>query len=109
MSESKKFHIGDILSVTTGLLLSPRGMEGLQDILSYMCNTGVVSHGLKRTAIVCKPFLLAQHPLLVEETRDGITPENQRVFVTAAIFRHGEMLDVSPLPASDRKVTGDRA
>lgn len=31
-----KFHIGDVLSITTGRLLSPSGMEGIYKILDFM-------------------------------------------------------------------------
>jgi len=61
---SKLFHIGDILSITTGRLVSPRHMEGVYDILGYMTGDSLFTHQLIRAADRCKPVLLEQHPFL---------------------------------------------
>jgi hypothetical protein len=62
--EMKKFHLGDVLSVTTGRLLSPRGMDGIYDILSFMTGCHLFTHQLPRASDVCKPYLLEQFPQL---------------------------------------------
>ena len=33
VAQTRYFHIGDVLTITTGCLLSPRHMEGVYDIL----------------------------------------------------------------------------
>lgn len=60
----RSFHLGDLLTITTGLLLSPRGMEGVYDILDFMTGGSLFTHQLPRAADECKPSLLAQHPCL---------------------------------------------
>lgn len=57
---SRRFHIGDILSVTTGRLVSPRGMDGIYDILGYMTDDSPFTTQLGRFAEECKPHLEAR-------------------------------------------------
>lgn len=57
---SRRFHIGDILSITTGRLTSPRGMDGIYDILGYMTDDSPFTTQLGRFAEECKPYLEKQ-------------------------------------------------
>ena len=63
-AKTKKFHILDVLSVTTGRLLSPRGMDGIYDILGFMTGEDLFTHQLPRASDVCKPYLLRRFPKL---------------------------------------------
>ena len=45
MSE-KAFHISDILSVTTGRLVSTRHMEGVYDVIGHLVGRDVLTHEL---------------------------------------------------------------
>lgn len=54
---SRRFHIGDVLSITTGRLISPRGMDGIYDILGYMTDDSPFTTQLGRFAEECKPYL----------------------------------------------------
>ena len=62
--KSKQFHIGDILSITTDMLVSPRLMKGVYDILNYMTGDNLMTHQLPRVAKECKPYLIEQYPQL---------------------------------------------
>lgn len=57
---SRRFHVGDILSITTGKLTSPRGMDGIYDILGYMTDDSPFTTQLSRFAEECKPYLERQ-------------------------------------------------
>lgn len=59
---SRDFDLGDILSITTGTLVSPRRMEGIYDILNYMTDDNLFTHQLPRAIRECRPPLLVQHP-----------------------------------------------
>ncbi|MBU0599131.1 hypothetical protein KKF61_09190 [Patescibacteria group bacterium] len=59
-----EFHIGDLLSVTTGRLLSSEGVDGLYKILNFMTGGSVWTHQLGEATALCKPYLLEQHPSL---------------------------------------------
>jgi len=54
---SRRFHIGDILSISACRLASPRGMEGIYDILGYMTDDSPFTTQLPRFIEECSPFL----------------------------------------------------
>lgn len=98
MSESRDFHLGDVLSVTHDRLLSPRLIEGVYDILNFMTDDNLCTHQLPRAARECRPHLLSQHPKLAEADASGVTSENWRAWLDEQIARFGETFSVSPLP-----------
>ena len=61
---SRTFDLGDILTVTTGRLVSPRHMDGLYDILKFMAGEDVYTHQLGRVAEEATPVIFHQHPAL---------------------------------------------
>lgn len=62
--QTKEFHLGDVLSITTGYLVSPRHMDGIYDILSFMMGRRLWTHELPEASGICKPYLLEQFPYL---------------------------------------------
>ena len=72
---SRRFHIGDILSITTGRLVSPRGVDGINDILCYMTNDSPYTTQLGRFAEECLPHLekqLGEAIKLYSEVPEGV-------------------------------------
>jgi len=97
------FDLGDILSVTTGFLVSPRHIGGVYDILGYMTGESLFVHQLPRASRECSPFLLAQHPRLrgasVPDEFDG--EEAVISWLDAMKVRFGGSLPVAPLSPKD--------
>jgi hypothetical protein len=95
----RDFTLDDILTVTTGRLLSRRHMDGLYDLLGYMTGDNLMTHQLPRAADACAPALLDQHPHLrgVEPPAD-IDPADLLAWIVNAEGEHGETLPVTPLP-----------
>lgn len=99
---TKRFHLGDVLSVTTGNLLSPRGMGGVYDVLNFLTGDNLFTHQLPRARQECKPHVLRQHPQLrdVHPTWDD---HAEKGFVDAwlaeQVQKFGETLELSPVPA----------
>ena len=62
--KKKEFALGDVLSVTTGILMSRRHIDGVYDILGFMTGCGLMTHELIRANEVCSPYILKQHPQL---------------------------------------------
>jgi hypothetical protein len=60
----RTFDLGDVLSITTEILVSPRHIGGVYDILGYMTGESLFTHQLPRAADACRPELLRQHPQL---------------------------------------------
>lgn len=60
----KTFHISDVLSVTTGSLVSSRHIEGVYDILNFLTGDDLYTHQLGRAMNECGPWLRTQFPQL---------------------------------------------
>jgi len=95
---TRHFHLGDVLTVTTGRLLSPRHIEGLYDILNYLHSDNLFTHQLPRASDDAKPFLFEQHPHLKSVDDSGVTSDNWRDWLAEQVANFGETLPVSPIP-----------
>lgn len=58
----KLFHISDVLTVTTGRLVSARHMDGVYDILNFLTGDELYTHQLPRAMRECEAFLRIQFP-----------------------------------------------
>lgn len=99
---TRDFALADILTVTTGLLLSHDGMGGLYEIANHLTGDNLMTHQLPRAADVCGPALLRQHPQLT-----GVTPPSNLdtphllAWIADAEHRYGTTLPVDQLPAGE--------
>jgi hypothetical protein len=97
----KDFDLGDVLSITTGRLVSRRHIDGVYDILNYMTGDSLFTHQLPRAQDECRPWLLRQHPDLAEVDADGVNAETWRGWLDAQVARYGATRPVAPIPADD--------
>ena len=67
----KLFHISDILSVTTGYLVSNRHMDGVYDILNFLTKDELFTHQLPRASDECQPWLRAMFPAIMRLPRNA--------------------------------------
>lgn len=97
---TKTYALDDILTVTTGRLLSRRHMDGLYDLLGYMTGDDLMTHQLPRAADACAPALLEQHPQLrnVEPPADA-DQADLLAWIDWAGREYGTELPVEPLTA----------
>ena len=108
---TKEFHVGDILSITTGRLVSLKGMDGVYEILNYM--TGEILHtvGIPRAADDALPYLIQQLPWLVEVNKLFEELEKQEDFDWHEVMtiveelgkRYGITHQIYPIPQEDRE------
>jgi len=98
---NRKFHLGDVLTVTTGRLLSLRGVDGLYDILNYMTGDELYTHALPRAGRICAPVLLKQYPQLADVDAEGINKENWKNWLAEQVAKYGEELEVTPIAEGD--------
>lgn len=99
--ETKDFELGDILSITTGRLVSRRLIGGVYDILNWMTNDNLYTHQLPRATEECKPWLLRQHPQLRIVDDSDLTGENCDEWLAARVKQFGETLPVACIPRDD--------
>lgn len=113
----RQFHIGDILSITTGALVAQRHREAVYDILNYMTGDNLFTHQLPRACRECAPHLLRQHPQLAEceasvgaarvaagpPPAGGGKPEWVDLWLAEQVVKFGETLLVHPIPRDDHE------
>lgn len=103
-TEGREFPLADILSVTTGRLLSRRHMDGIYDILGYMTGENLFTHQLPRASDACRPALLQQHPQLKDVNPPaGIDAPDLMAWLANAEAEHGETLPVHSVSEWDSR------
>jgi len=95
---TKEFHIGDVLSVTTGILVSPRGFGGGHAFLQFLTGDVLPSSALPQVGRICKPHLLEQFPQLKKVDASGVNKGNWKQWLAEQVARYGEKLTVTSLP-----------
>ena len=101
-TQARHFHIGDVLTVTTGMLLSPRGMDGVYDILNFLTGENLCTHQLPRALKEVVGIVYEQHPQLAQIGATemlAITSENVHECVAQFGKLLGETLALTPAPA----------
>lgn len=113
----KKFHIGDVLSVSTGYLVSKNHIGGVYAVLNFMTNDSLSTLALVRACKVCRPALFSQHPWLQSPEMDqefakleaaiqtpGADVELVAMELVANMSKkHGEEIEIEPLPKGSYK------
>ena len=106
---TRKFHLGDILSIVPGYLVSPRLIDGVYDILNFMTGDNLFTHQLPRAARECEAHLLAQFPFLSEINVSNLTEINWSDWLADQVKKYGEFHEVSPIPKEDHRICGQEA
>lgn len=108
---TKRFHLGDVLTVTTGCLVSPRHMGGVYDVLNWMTGDNLFTHQLPRAMDECEPHLKAQHPDLAAIEVPAFDGDDRDVlkaqvdaWLAVQVARFGEYRDVAPLGVGEHTV-----
>ena len=102
--DTRQFHLSDILTITTGILVSTRHMKGVYDILNYMTRDNLFTHQLPRAGREAKPYLLRQHPWLADIDHSTVNEYHWREWLDEQIKAHGEYHTVMPIPPDDHEV-----
>lgn len=120
MQKTKQFHLGDVLSIITGRLISPRRYEGVNDILGFITEGNPFKRPLEEVRFECRPYLVEQFPQLASAEMDFAVAElddlleittsdaqARRVVVewlAKQVAKHGEMFLVKSLPVDTHRV-----
>ncbi len=68
----KLFHISDVLSATTGRVVSREGMGGIYTIYNFLTGVSLYTHQLPRAFHECQPWLRTQFPQLMEDSPEMV-------------------------------------
>jgi hypothetical protein len=107
---TKDFHLSDVLSVSTGYLISNRGMRGIYDIMNHVFEDSLSTIGLMMMADKARDEVLRQHPQLVvvndelaERETSGLLPKRKDewdAWLAQEIARFGEYLPIKSMENS---------
>lgn len=103
MNNPREFHLGDVLSITTGRLVSPSVMDGMYAICEHLAGEAVWTHQLPRVADEAKPVLLSFYPELADIDYSGITQDNWREWLAEQVERYGETRAVPQLSVDEHE------
>jgi hypothetical protein len=97
---ARAFHLGDLVSVVTGRLVSPNHIGGVYDVCDYVTGQAHMTHQLPRACNTVKPWLYAQHPWLAEiDVPEWVCDEvTVSRWLAEATAQHGELHVVEPMP-----------
>lgn len=87
---AKKFHIGDVLSITTSRLVSLRHIDGVYDILGHLAGYDAFTHELPSLSRKYKKDLLAMFPELKEVDASNVTPDNWKEWLKEQEDKYGK-------------------
>ncbi|WP_323986224.1 DUF7736 domain-containing protein [Microbacterium plantarum] len=105
MTNTREFHIGDVLSVATGTLVSLRHIDGIYDLCNFMTGENLMTHQLPRASREAEPFLREQHPDLTSEPIPEITSRDEAEAWLKTLYpKYGETVTVKNLDPADHTV-----
>lgn len=87
--DNRMFHLADILSVTTGRLVSKRGVAAIYDVLNFMTGNTNFTHQLGRVSEEVKPHILAQHPELAAVDASDVNRNNWQSWIAKQESTYG--------------------
>jgi hypothetical protein len=88
---TKLFHIGDILSVTTGRLVSLDHIAGVVNVLDFMSGDSLHTHQLIIAAPIYRPVILQQLPDLndVETPSEFVSDQSVYDWLDEQVIKFG--------------------
>lgn len=98
MAKTRTFHIGDILSITTGILVSPEHIGGVYKILNHLTADNLFTHQLPRAGRECEPYLRECFPdLAAIEAPEFKDEAHVHRWLAEIVAQHGETREVEPM------------
>lgn len=101
MSEPKTFPVGDVLSVTTGILVGPSHVDGIYAIVDHMEQRPHWTHELPDASNRVRESILRQVPELAEAYPPELSGEDECNEWVAKVCAHIGRTEVALLPCSD--------
>ena len=90
--DARRFHIGDLLSVTTGVLVSPRYMEGLSDVVGYLTGADIDVDRIPESLAACRAYIVQELPALSDIAAEDVDFETWRTWLDSQKEQLGEWL-----------------
>lgn len=94
---SRQFHPADIYSVTSGILLSPLGIQGVVDFLSHLTGKHLHNDQIENALNLTAPLLRGAYPEIAQESLAGGRPSEKLAFREHLEEHHGAAIEVRPI------------
>jgi hypothetical protein len=96
---TKSFHLSDILSVSTEILVSNDHIDGVLNILSHMTEDVIFSNQIPLAVPAMQPELIQQLPWLRDVQLPTLSSEAECIAWVASVADvHGEWHDIESAP-----------
>ena len=97
-------HIGDILSITSGRLVSREGFSSFHRALTYMAGEDVYVHQVAHVMAEARPVLLERYPLLADVVPpDDIDETTVGEWLNEQSRLYGEFLELPRMSCGQHK------
>jgi len=103
---SKSFHVADVVTATTGTLLT-NSMDGLYEVISHMVGFDAMTHELPTLFDVVAPEIFKQHPQLeaIEVPKFEDPAIDVPIFTDGLVMRFGEYFELEPISTPVERVS----
>ena len=101
MSDTRTFHLGDLITVVTGHLVSPNHIGAVYDVCDFVTGEAHMTHQLPRASKAITPWLLEQHPWLADIKVPNFAGADERAvfaWLDEQVARYGEQHEVRAMP-----------
>lgn len=106
----REFELGDVLTVTTEIMMCRRGMDGVYEILDYLTEDELCTHQIPRAMRACRDEVLAQCPSLADivppEFKDH---EDMFVWLGEMELRLGNSFELNPITSWEHQEPTEEA
>lgn len=103
-AKAQLFHIGDVLSISSGRLVSRDGYDGLQRALSYMAGEEIYTHQIGRVMDEAAPVVLETYPLLADVVvPNDIDESTLDIWLRQQAERYGEFLTLPQMTSEQHE------
>lgn len=97
----KKFHLADLMSITTDVIFHSPDRElpihGVRAVCNFMLGGNFSTFELPSAADHCAPELVKQHPFLGEIDVTGVNESNFSEFQVEMVAKYGDYFEVKAL------------
>jgi hypothetical protein len=92
----------DVVTVTTGRLVSDRGIDSVYEVCGYVLgDDGLMTHQLPAASRACEPVLYAQHPWLAElEPPESLA--DLKAWCATVVEERGPVMAIRPATDGER-------
>lgn len=92
-----RVHIGDLLSVITGIMLAPGGFGDVHRLLDHLTGDTLFTHQLPRAFDFVKPIMAERYPALAAIDVPKDVGARFKEWLASTVATHGEFFDVDPI------------